>query len=393
MTLPTHRPLRILIGCDTFSPDINGAARFAERLAAGLERRGEDVHVAAPSVTHARTGAFREQVEGETITVHRLASWRLYMHDWLRFVLPWTARAKARRLLDQVQPDVVHIQSHIVIGRALAYEAAQRDIRIVATNHVMPENIVDLWAMPVFVRNLVVRWGWLDADKVLRTAEAITTPTKRAAKFLESNTPRRGVLPVSCGIDASQYRADLSPKPEKHLVFVGRMTQEKHVDVLLRALSRLDQSVKLDLIGQGDQRVKIEQLAKDLGVFERVIFHGKTSEDELRATLTSSSVFVIASIAELQSIATMEAMASGLPIVAANAMALPHLVDEGKNGYLFSPGDDAELAEKVQTILDLPHDEYADMQQASLDGIQVHDIERTLDTFQSLYRGEAVTPK
>ena len=109
--------------------------------------------------------------------------------------------------------------------------------------------------------------------------------------------------------------------------------------------------------------------------------------------LTSSSVFVIASIAELQSIATMEAMASGLPIVAANAMALPHLVDEGKNGYLFSPGDDAELAEKVQTILDLPHDEYADMQQASLDGIQVHDIERTLDTFQSLYRGEAVTPK
>ena len=94
----------------------------------------------------------------------------------------------------------------------------------------MPENIVDLWAMPVFVRNLSGPAPGLayDADKVLRTAEAITTtPTKRAAKFLESNTPRRGVLPVSCGIDASQYRADLSPKPEKHLVFVGRMTQRE----------------------------------------------------------------------------------------------------------------------------------------------------------------------
>lgn len=390
MNSRNNRPLRILIGCDTFSPDINGAARFAERLAAGLTRRGEDVHVAAPSVTHSATGAFHEEIEGEKITVHRLAAWRMHMHEWLRFVLPWTARAKARRLLDQVQPDVVHIQSHIVIGRALAYEAGLRDIRVIATNHVMPENIVDLWKMPTIVRKLVVRWGWLDADKVLRTAAAITTPTKRAAKFLESNTPRRGVLPVSCGIDAKNYSATLTPKTGQRMVFVGRMTQEKHVDVLLRALSRLSDDVVLDLVGQGDQRTKLEQLARDLGVFDRVVFHGKTSDETLRETLTNATVFVIASIAELQSIATMEAMASGLPIIAADAMALPHLVDEGKNGYLFTPGDDAELAEKIQSVLDLSHEDYVVMQQASLEAIKVHDIERTLDTFEALYRGEEV---
>lgn len=63
------RPLRILIGCDTFAPDINGAARFAERLAAGLVQRGEDVHVVAPNLVYRRTPARTEVIEGEPMTL------------------------------------------------------------------------------------------------------------------------------------------------------------------------------------------------------------------------------------------------------------------------------------------------------------------------------------
>ena len=66
-------PLRILIGCDTFLPDVNGAARFAERLAAGLVRRGEDVHVVAPATRRGRDGSFVETIEGEQMTLHRSA--------------------------------------------------------------------------------------------------------------------------------------------------------------------------------------------------------------------------------------------------------------------------------------------------------------------------------
>jgi glycosyltransferase involved in cell wall biosynthesis len=97
---------------------------------------------------------------------------------------------------------------------------------------------------------------------------------------------------------------------------------------------------------------------------------------------------VIASIAELQSIATMEAMASGLPIVAADAVALPHLVHDGENGYLFRPGDVDDLADKLTTVLTLPPDERLRMQRASLEGVKVHDMRRTLDTFEALYRDE-----
>lgn len=384
---PKQQPLRILMGCDTFIPDINGAARFAERLAAGLVQRGHELHIAAPSITPGRTGAFDEVVEGEHMTVHRLRAYRMPVHEWLRFVLPWTINRKAERVLDTVRPDAVHIHSHIVIGRGLAKAAQRRGIPVIATNHIMPENIIDLFAMPVWLRKIVLQWGWNDAYSVLRRAANITTPTQRAADFLERNTRARDVIPVSCGIDASQYTPDLTERTAKRIVFVGRMTQEKHVDVLLRALAQLPAEIELDLIGPGDQTDNLKKLTAELGLNDRVTFHGRASDETLRSTLTRASVFAIASIAELQSIATMEAMASGLPIVAADAMALPHLVDVGNNGFLFQPDSHDELAKHLSHILSLPHDEFQRMQQASLDGVKVHDIQRTLDVFEELYRG------
>ncbi|WP_029746545.1 glycosyltransferase [Leucobacter chironomi] len=390
-TTDRQQPLRVLIGCDTFTPDVNGAARFAERLAAGLVQRGHDVHVAAPSKRANRTGSFTETVEGERMTVHRWTSWRWYPHDWLRFVLPWRARSYARKLLDAARPDVIHIQSHIVVGRALAKEGAKRGIRIVATNHVMPENVLDFTLLPERAKRVFVRWGWNDADRVLTRAAAVTTPTRRAADFLERNTHRRGVLPVSCGLRASDYTADLEPRTANRLVFVGRVTLEKEIDVILRAIPRIDPALEVSftVVGDGDQRKNLEKLATELGIADRVRFTGRVSDQQLRAHLTEASVFVIASIAELQSIATMEAMASGLPIVAANAMALPHLVQEGENGHLFQAGNDRELAEQIEAVLRLAPEQFQRMQRASLAAVQVHDIDRTLDTFEALYRGDA----
>ncbi|BDV32186.1 glycosyltransferase [Microbacterium terricola] len=382
--------LTVLIGADTFLPHVNGAARFAERLAAGLVARGHDVHVMAPSATHRAHGRFTEVIEGQPLTMHRLPSWRWYPHDWLTFVLPWMSKHHARRVLDEVKPDVVHIQSHIVIGRGLAREARKRGIPIVATNHVMAENIVDFTTLPPVLDKVVVKLAWDDAKRTLDMARAVTTPTRKAADFLEATIAIDGVVPVSCGIDASNYTPDLTPRDANRMVFVGRLTTEKQIDVVLHALARLDPAldVTFDIVGNGDQRRNLEQLVHQLGLDERVTFHGRTSDEELRAVLSRASVFVIASIAELQSIATMEAMASGLPIVAANAVALPHLVHDGENGYLFAPGDVDDLVGKLTAVLTATPEERLRMQQASLDGVKVHDMKRTLDTFEALYRGE-----
>ncbi|MEJ1087994.1 glycosyltransferase [Microbacterium sp. Mu-80] len=384
------RPLKILIGCDTFAPDINGAARFAERLAAGLVERGHEVHVVAPNTRYRRSAVHEEVIEGQPMTMHRLPSVRWLPHDWLRFIWPWRSKHYARKVLSAVQPDVVHIQSHIVIGRGLARIATQRGIPIVATNHVMAENILDHTTMPDFINRIVLKLAWDDAKRTFDLTRAVTTPTRKAADFLERTIDIAGVVPISCGIDRRNYTPVIGPREKNRILFVGRLTGEKHVDVVLHALARLDPAldVTFDIAGGGDQRKALEALTAQLGLSDRVTFHGRVTDEQLRELYSRSSVFAIASIAELQSIVTMEAMASALPIVGADAVALPHLVHDGENGYLFQPGDVDELADKLTRVLTAPQEEYERMQRASLDGVAVHDINRTLDTFEALYRDE-----
>jgi glycosyltransferase involved in cell wall biosynthesis len=389
---PARTPLKVLIGADTFAPDVNGAARFAERLAAGLVARGHEVHVMAPSAGR-RHGTWVEEHEGQRMIMHRLHSWRWPPHPWLRFALPWRIKQNSARVLDEVKPDVVHFQSPVIVGRGLVIEAHKRGIRVIGTNHLMPENMLEFSLIPKWLQDWSVRIAWKSVRRTFSRAEAVTTPTHRAAQFLEEHTGLRGVYAISCGIDAHRYTPSFEPRTENRIVFVGRVTGEKRIDVLLRACALLpaDLDAKLEIVGDGDQSKNLEQLANQLGIADRVTFTGYVSEDELREAYTRATVLGMPSIAELQSIVTMEAMASALPVVAANAMALPHLVHDGQNGYLFTPGDAQDLADKLEKILRMPIEELTAMKKESLRLIAAHDIQRTLNTFECLYRGEPVS--
>lgn len=398
-TTPRHSPhegkprLRILIAGDTFAPEINGAASFIARLAAGLVDRGHDVHIAAPAASYTKFGTFKEVHEGRPMTVHRIYSWRWYPHPWLRFALPWRIRQNSARILDKVKPDVIHFQSHVVIGRGMTIEGVKRGIRIIGTNHFMPENLLEYtFVIPRFLREKAVQLAWDAADRSFGRAERVTTPTRKAAEYLEANTSVRGVLAISCGIDAHNYTPNLEPRKDNLIVFLGRVVDEKQIDKLIRAFAKLDPALeaKLEIVGGGELENKLKALSASLGVSDRVTFAGYVEEDYLRQALTRATVFAMPSIAELQSISTMEAMASGLPIVAANAMALPHLVHDGENGFLFEPGNVDELAEKLTRVLTMPEDELLKLKKESLRIVEAHDIQRTLDTFESLYRGEPV---
>ena len=388
----TSRPLRVLIGGDTFAPDVNGAAKFAERLAAGLVERGHEVHVVAPGAESGPNSTSVEVHEGQPMTVHRLRSWRWYPHPWLRYALPWRIEPNAARLLDEVKPDVVHFQSHIVVGRGLAREAVKRGIRLIGTNHFMPENGLQFTPFIGPLREPAIRAAWNAAARTFGLAEAVTTPTRKAADYIERYTYLKGVYPISCGLHIDHYTPNLEPRSENVVLFLGRVESEKHIDELLRAAAMLDPEldVKVEIIGDGEQRPALERLAAQLGISHRVHFAGHAPESYLKQQLTRASVFAMPSRAELQSIATMEAMASGLPIIGANAMALPHLIHDGENGYLYEPGDVPRFAELLTKVFTMPHDELLALKRESLSIVADHDINRTLDTFEALYRGEHV---
>ncbi|UYN84909.1 MAG: glycosyltransferase [Microcella sp.] len=380
------------MGGDTFGPDVNGAAKFAERLAAGLVERGHEVHIVAPGAEDGPNVTRTEVHEGQPMTVHRLRSWRWRPHPWLRYALPWRIEQNAARILDAVKPDVVHFQSHIVVGRGLAREAAKRGIRVIGTNHFMPENALQFTPFIGALREPAIRMAWKAAGRTFGLAEAVTTPTRKAADYIERYTELSGVHPISCGLHIDHYTPNMAPRSENVVLFLGRVEAEKHIEELLRAAAKLDPAldVRVEIIGDGEQRPALEKLATQLGIAHRVHFAGHAPEDYLKQQLTRASVFAMPSRAELQSIATMEAMASGLPVIGANAMALPHLIHDGENGYLYEPGDVDHFAELLTRIFTMPHDELLALKAESLRIVQAHDINRTLDTFEALYRGEEV---
>ena len=384
-------PLKIVIGCDTFPPDINGAARFAERLAAGLSRHGHDVHIVAAAYD-ANHGTFTEIHDGAAMTVHRIKSHRIPQHKTLRYVWPFTLQKKTDEILRRVNPDAVHIQSHLIMGRYLVRSAKQQGIRLLATNHIMPENLIKYSVViPKFFWKTAMKMAWADAGRVLKQVDFITTPTRRAANLLEEAAGVSDVLAISCGIDASKFaNATPTSNREPRILFLGRLDYEKHIHNLLQAVAMLPKKLntQVEIVGDGGERKHLQELANELGIAKQVKFLGHISEEELPKAYERATLFAMPSIAELQSIATMEAMASGRPIVAADAMALPHLVHDGDNGYLFPPDDVMTFADRLKRILTADQAELDRLSENSLHLIQAHDIERTLTIFEGLYRGD-----
>ncbi|WP_031469920.1 glycosyltransferase [Sciscionella sediminilitoris] len=382
------RALRVLIAADTFAPNVNGAARFAERLASGLAGRGHLVHVACPSAD----GAERVESFGEA-TVHRIRSRRIPVHEDFRICLPWQANAAAERILARVRPDIVHAQSHFLVGRAMLRAAERNGIPAVATNHFMPENLLAYAHLPRMLHRTAMRLAWRDLGRVFGTAATVTTPTERAAELLRDNGFPAPVRAVSCGIDTESYRGHGSVRPGT-VLFVGRLDQEKRVEELLAAVARIEPGIaaRVEIIGDGPCRAELERRSRELGIAERVTFHGFVSEQELRAAYARAEVFCMPGIAELQSLATLEAMSAGTAILAANAVALPHLVREGENGWLFTPGDVTELAEKLRAVLGTPGTSMR-MGEASGRLAAGHALEKTLATFEEIYTAQLPAPR
>ncbi len=382
--------MTVVIACDTFAPDHNGTATFSKNLAVTLQRRGYEVHVIAPA-TSKLYGTFREKHDDTPIIVHRLKSYRLPFQPSQRFVNPMRLTNRVNGLLRAIKPQVVHIQSHINIGHHAAAAAQLNKIRLIATSHIDAQSLVENAILaPKFVKNFLTKLLLKDAARVFKAADAISAPTKRAAQMLESAVRELKVLAISGGVDVDLYSH--LPEPSfnsKKLLYVGRLDREKHVYILLEALARLpkDAGVTLEIVGGGSQANELKALAGELSIDDVVTFAGELSDEEVINKLGESSAFVMPSVQELQSMATLEAMASGRPIIAANAMALPHLVHEGENGFLFKPDSPSDLASKISKLFALTSSEFAKLSSGSRFLVEAHDLAATVDVYERLYKG------
>ncbi|NYD22176.1 glycosyltransferase [Kineococcus aurantiacus] len=389
--------MRILIGADTYAPDVNGASTFAQRLAAGLTARHE-VHVVAPA--RGLRATTRRVPPG--VTEHRLPALPVVAGGTgLRFCPPVGLVRAATRVLREVRPDVVHVQSHFLVGRALVTAANRLRIPVVATNHFMPENLTHHVPLGAGAQRRLHAWAWADAAAVFTRADVVTAPTPYAAALAERAGIPGPVLPISCGMDLGRFAPDPGGELRrgfraKHAVpdrptigYVGRLAPEKNVGELVEALAlvhrlRPDLDAQLLLVGDGAQRPALLERAAALGVADRVVSTGFVPDEDLPAAYLACDVFANAGTAELQSLVVLEAMACGLPVLGVDACALPHLVRDGDNGFLFPHARPSALAARLALLLADPGLR-SRMGARSHEIAAEHDERHTLARFEELY--------
>lgn len=388
-----EKPLTIVIAADTYPPDVNGAAMFCYRLATEMHARGHRVHVLAVRGDKGKT--FTE-IRDEAI-VHRLESHSVPTHEYFRIVFPWEANKQIDRLLSEIKPDVIHAQSHYMIGQRSLGWARKNKVRSVATNHFMPENLDPFLPFPRWFKRIVAHNSWKDMGKIFGRASAVTTPTPLAAKAMRERAKLMNVLPLSNGIEVGNY--ELAPGEQiikndvPTILFAGRLAVEKNINELIEALPLMREvpNAIIEIVGGGEQRSNLEKIADELEIRDRVRFLGHISDEELRQAYLRCDVFCQPGTAELQSLVTLEALSASKPVVLANAMALPHLVDEGVNGYMFKPGDRNDLAQKLDLILSMDDVQRLKFGEAGHRKVLNHAQKKTIDSFEALYRGEEVS--
>jgi 1,2-diacylglycerol 3-alpha-glucosyltransferase len=380
--------MRVLFSGQSYYRKDNGQAVFMIRLAEGLVRAGHEVMALAPSMRGVAQRALVQGVIVQTVPALHLG----HNLNVTAFSDGWVEDTIA-----DFAPDIIHIQDHFFLNRTVLRVARQRGIPIVGTNHFLPANWSNNLYIPRSVQGVVHKAMWKDMLQVYNQLDAATTPTETAVAILRKQDIRIPVKAISCGVDQEEFFPEPSLERaviRRHfrlaidrpvLLYVGRVDREKGLDYLVEAAARLPSlSFQVAIAGKGMYRDALLELVHELGSENHITFPGYIDSDDLPLLLNSVDAFVMPSSAELQSIATLEAMSCAKPILAANARALPELVEHGINGFLFNPQNAESLAENIRIFLGMP-DRWAEMGQASLERARPHQLGYTIKRYVEWY--------
>lgn len=382
--------MRILITGTTYPPCFNGQSIFTGHLAEGMAKKGHHVRALFPSHL---IKPFLTNVSG--VECQGIRAFDVGFHvDVYYSLFPQTAIHSA---FSDFKPDIVHIHDHFPLSAMIANEARKKGLKVVGTNHFLPEN----WA-PYFPWSILpprfsekVLWAWVRS--IYDRLDMVTSPSKTAAGIIKSIGLKAPVTPISCGVDLNTFNTHYReqrqqirqmyglPLDKPVMAFVGRLDGEKKLDVILKAiqLSGCDQ-LHILVVGKGAAQEEIKKLVADLGLTGRAHFPGFIASEDLPKALNAVDIFTMPSEAELLSIATLEAMGCGLPVLAANSRALPELVDQEVNGYLFTPSDPQDAASYIRKFIQSPA-RWPEMGEASLKKVQPHSIENTYNQYEKIY--------
>ncbi len=348
--------MNIAIFSDTFFPQINGVCFSIKNLSHELMKRNHKVLVFAPSPNNKDS---RQTIEGiETVY---FSSFSLPSYKEYRIVL--FAFQKAMKVIEEFKPDIVYCETPFTVGRLGQKIAKKLRVPCVGTYHTLIPDFLVYLPLPI-IKNLPItkKIAWAFTNNFYERCSIVSTPSEAMKAELEKNGLVADVHAISNGIDLQLFKQTQNgvkeflqknniPEKATKLIFLGRISFEKNIDVLIKALAILNAKKKqlfvLLLVGSGPAAEALKKLAAELNQAENVFFSGTLRDEALVAAVNAADVFASASTIETQGLAILEAMACGKPAVAANYLAIPEAVKDNYNGFLFKAFDEKECAEKV----------------------------------------------
>ncbi len=350
--------MRLAYFADSFLPTHDGVSHFLVYMGRELTRQGHEVTLFTPQS--------RQRKEDDTsygFPVVRLRSLPLPYYPQYRWALLHGA-ALAGRAGDF---DLVHVHTPGPVGTTGLFAARHWGIPAVGTFHTnlkdMQQSLPDIWATRAFFR---FAWRW-NAGLYAR-CDLVTVPQEEGGRLLEGVfTHRRAPVEViPHGVDTSRFRPGVTDVPwatrlgangRPLILFCGRLTVDKGVHRLLDALARLPADLPFlgVIAGEGPESERVRARTQtEAGLVGRAVYLGTLRESEKPSLFSQSALFALPSTADLQPLALLEAMASGVAVVVGAQGGPARMVRSGEDGWAVDPTDPEVLSRALARLLTDP---------------------------------------
>jgi len=248
----------------------------------------------------------------------------------------------AVRLRREFKPDVVHAHWWFPNGLVGTWLGRMSNKPLVTTLHGSDVRLARAVAFsrPAF-RHVLYRSAAVTAVSRWLASEA--------QEVVAAPTPIVAPMPVATDLfgPGGQRQTD-------RLLFVGRLNKQKGIETLLHAVSRLARPIHLDVVGDGDDRDALQELARALGIADRVHWHGALPQPRLADFYRGATALIVPSVGEGLGLVAVEAQLCETPVIAFDSGGLPDIVQHDRTGILVGTIDAAALAAAITSLLDRP---------------------------------------